>query len=82
MPPAISRSSAARTYVRPSAVYSDQHPIFIKDPNRPSTLADPDRGACRDGLGADGANRNEGAESTLVWLLSVERIRELRQGRS
>jgi glycosyltransferase involved in cell wall biosynthesis len=45
-------------------------------------LADPDRGACRDGLGADGANRNEGAESTLVWLLSVERIRELRQGRS
>ncbi len=45
-------------------------------------LADPDRGACRDGLGADGANRNEGAESTLAWLLSVERIRELRQGRS
>jgi len=45
-------------------------------------LADPDRGACRDGLGADGANGNEGAESTLVWLLSVERIRELRQGRS
>ena len=43
-------------------------------------LADPDRGACRDGLGADGANRNEGAESTLVWLLSVERIRALRQG--
>ncbi len=45
-------------------------------------LADPDRGACRDGLGTDGVNRNEGAESTLVWLLSVERIRELRQGRS
>jgi glycosyltransferase involved in cell wall biosynthesis len=45
-------------------------------------LADPDRGACRDGLGADGANRNEGAESTLVWLLAVERMRELRQGRS
>jgi glycosyltransferase involved in cell wall biosynthesis len=45
-------------------------------------LADPDRGACRDGLGSDGANRNEGAESTLAWLLSVERIRELRQGRS
>ena len=45
-------------------------------------LADPDRGACRDGLEAGGVNRNEGAESTLVWLLSVERIRELRQGRS
>jgi hypothetical protein len=45
-------------------------------------LADPDRGACRDGLGADGANPNEGAESTVAWLLSVERMRELCQGRS
>jgi hypothetical protein len=45
-------------------------------------LADPERGACRDGLGADGVNGNEGAESTLAWLLSVERMRELRQGRS
>jgi transposase len=25
---------------RPLAVYSDQHPIFIKDPNRPPTLAE------------------------------------------
>jgi glycosyltransferase involved in cell wall biosynthesis len=45
-------------------------------------LADPDRGACCDGLESGGTNRNEGAESTLSWLLSVERIRELRQGRS
>lgn len=28
------------TYGRPLAVYSDQHPIFIKDPNRPPTLAE------------------------------------------
>ena len=47
-----------------------------------AALADPDRGACHDGLEAGGVNRNEGAESTLVWLLSVERIRELGQGRS
>jgi glycosyltransferase involved in cell wall biosynthesis len=45
-------------------------------------VADPDRGACRDGLGPDGLNGNEGAESTTAWLLAVERIRELRQGRS
>jgi glycosyltransferase involved in cell wall biosynthesis len=45
-------------------------------------LADPDRGACCDGLESGRTNRNEGAESTLAWLLSVERIRELRQGRS
>ena len=28
-------------------------------------------GGCRDGLGAEGANLNQGAESTLVWLLSL-----------
>jgi transposase len=28
------------TYGRPLAIYSDQHPIFIKDPNRPPTLAE------------------------------------------
>lgn len=55
---------------------------FLGANDRGIALADPDRGACRDGLGPDGANRNEGAESTLAWLLSVERIRELRQGRS
>ncbi len=43
-------------------------------------LADPERGACRDGLGVDGPNGNKGAESTLAWLLVVERIRALRCG--
>jgi hypothetical protein len=28
------------TYGRPLAIYSDQHPIFIKDPNRPPTLGE------------------------------------------
>ncbi|OEU51003.1 MAG: glycosyl transferase family 1 [Desulfobacterales bacterium C00003060] len=28
-------------------------------------------GGCRDGLTADGANLNQGAESTLAWLLSL-----------
>ncbi len=55
---------------------------FLGANDRGIALADPDRGACRDGLEPDGVNRNEGAESTLAWLLSVERIRELRQGRS
>jgi glycosyltransferase involved in cell wall biosynthesis len=45
-------------------------------------LADPASGACHDGLGAEGVNANAGAESTLVWLLAVERLRELRQARS
>ena len=38
-------------------------------------LADPADGACHDGLGPDGLNANRGAESTLAWLLAVERMR-------
>jgi glycosyltransferase involved in cell wall biosynthesis len=34
-------------------------------------LYDPKTGGCRDGLMADGINQNEGAESTLAWLLSL-----------
>ncbi|MDY6857094.1 MAG: hypothetical protein SWO11_20800 [Thermodesulfobacteriota bacterium] len=34
-------------------------------------LYDPTSGGCCDGLGADGPNRNQGAESTLAWLLSL-----------
>src|SRR5450830_2058222 len=40
-------------------------------------LADPDGGSCRDGLGPDGVNGNMGAESTLAWLVAVERMRAL-----
>ncbi len=32
-------------------------------------------GGCRDGLHEEGVNDNEGAESTLAWLLSVRAIR-------
>jgi hypothetical protein len=42
-------------------------------------VADPERGGCRDGLGADDCNQNQGAESTLAWLASVERIRVMRR---
>ncbi len=41
-------------------------------------MADPARGACRDGLTPEGANMNEGAESTLMWLIAAEHIRALR----
>lgn len=34
-------------------------------------LYDYTTGGCRDGLGAEGANLNQGAESTLAWLLSL-----------
>jgi hypothetical protein len=35
-------------------------------------------GSCHDGLGPDGINGNQGAESTLAWLAAVEDLRELR----
>lgn len=41
-------------------------------------VALPGRGACHDGLEPDGVNANQGAESTLAWLLSVEHVRVLR----
>ena len=42
-------------------------------------VAIPDRGACHDGLEPDGVNANQGAESTLAWLMAVERIRAIRR---
>jgi len=43
-------------------------------------IADPERGAGRDGLTPRGANTNEGAESTLMWLMALEHIRAIRSG--
>ncbi len=37
-------------------------------------LYDASTGGCRDGLSARGINQNEGAESTLAWLLSLLRM--------
>ena len=43
-----------------------------------TVVADAARGGCHDGLGPDGCNVNQGAESTLAWLAAVERIRIMR----
>ncbi len=37
-------------------------------------VADIDRGSCRDGLHAEGPNANEGAESTLSYLLTMQAL--------
>jgi hypothetical protein len=41
-------------------------------------IADPERGGCRDGLLPGGCNLNQGAESTLAWLASLEHVRARR----
>lgn len=45
-------------------------------------LAIPERGACYDGLTPTGVNSNQGAESTLMWLIALEGIRRVRMGRA
>jgi hypothetical protein len=45
-------------------------------------LAIPERGACYDGLTPTGVNSNQGAESTLMWLIALEGIRRVRVGRA
>ncbi len=41
------------------------------------SLYDPKTGGCRDGLMADGINQNQGAESSLAWLLSLMALQKL-----
>jgi hypothetical protein len=43
-------------------------------------VAIPERGASFDGLTPEGVNLNQGAESTLMWLIASERIRDVRAG--
>lgn len=43
-------------------------------------VALPATGGCHDGLGPEGVNRNQGAESTLMWLIALERVRAARTG--
>ena len=43
-------------------------------------VADPARGAGYDGLTPQGVNTNQGAESTLMWLIAMEHVRAVRVG--
>ncbi len=42
-------------------------------------VADPKRGASYDGLTPRGVNANQGAESTLMWLIALEHVRAMRE---
>ncbi len=48
---------------------------FLGANDRGISVATPRRGACYDGLTPDGVNPNEGAESTLMWLMALEHVR-------
>src|SRR5262249_7310144 len=50
---------------------------FLRDHDLGVRAPRPEGGACHDGRGPDGVNGNQGAESTIAWLLSVEIMRRL-----
>jgi glycosyltransferase involved in cell wall biosynthesis len=52
---------------------------FLGGNDTRSMIYDYQTGGCRDGLHADGPNLNQGAESTLAWLISLLTVRRLEQ---
>ena len=55
---------------------------FLGQNDLGALLYDPRGGCCYDGLQPDGVNLNQGAESTLAWLLSSIQMHMLRADRS
>jgi hypothetical protein len=53
---------------------------FLGDNDVGVSVARPWDGSCHDGLEPNGVNANQGAESTIVWLLSVEIMRRFGPG--
>ena len=52
---------------------------FLGNNDTQSVLYDSSTGGCRDGLQPNGPNLNEGAESTLSWLISLLAFHQLEQ---
>jgi glycosyltransferase involved in cell wall biosynthesis len=52
---------------------------FLGDNDLQVSLYDSDTGGCRDGLHPDRANQNQGAESTLSFLMSLLEMRSLQR---
>ena len=53
---------------------------FLGDNDLQVALYDPTNGGCRDGLHPDRANENQGAESTLSFLMALLEMRRLEEG--
>ena len=52
---------------------------FLGDNDLQIALYDPSTGGCRDGLHPDRANENQGAESTLSFLMALLEMRKLKE---
>ena len=63
---------------RYQAVMELAYAWFLGANDRGVWVADPVRGSGSDGLTPEGLNTNEGAESTLMWLMAAEHVRGMR----
>ena len=54
---------------------------FLDRPTSKTALYDANTGGCRDGLHPDRANENQGAESTLSFLMALLEMRQLQDVR-
>ncbi len=63
------------------AVIECAYAWFLGDNDTHACVAVPARGACHDGLNPFGVSENEGAELTLMWLIALERVRDVRRNR-
>jgi hypothetical protein len=70
------RATGRRHYLRAAEI---AYGWFLGDNDLGVPLADPASGGCQDGLTPRGPNKNQGGESTLMWLTALEQIRELRR---
>ncbi len=55
---------------------------FTGNNDTASSLYDYQTGGCRDGLSADGPNLNQGAESTLAWLIALLTMMDVHRSRA
>jgi hypothetical protein len=77
---AAESARAATNEDRFRAVMERAYGWFLGENDLGIPVADPERGASHDGLTPRGVNTNQGAESTLMWLLALEHIRATRTG--
>jgi len=55
---------------------------FLGNNDGQTVIYDPQTGGCRDGLLSAGPNLNQGAESTLAWLISLLTLMDLNRSRT
>jgi hypothetical protein len=75
---AADSARSATNEERYRAAMEQAYAWFLGENDLGVPVADPEHGASYDGLTPHGVNTNQGAESTLMWLIALEHIRAMR----